>query len=144
MNPNDWMEIAYGEAGVCEVPGKKDNPRIEEYFATTSYPAPQNYTDEVAWCGAFVNWVVKQVGFKGPQQAAWSQSWRHWGRGLGNPRYGAIVVFHWGNDRGHVGFVDDWDSHGLWILGGNQSDEVNITRFGYSRVVAYRWPKEGA
>ena len=142
MNPEEWMDIAYNEAGVCEVPGKRDNPRIEEYFATTSYPSPQNYTDEVAWCGAFVNWVVEQAGFKGPQDAAWSQAWRHWGQGLRSIRHGAIVVFHWGNDKGHVGFIDDWDERGIWVLGGNQSDEVNVTKFGYSRVVAYRWPKE--
>ena len=141
IKPETWMKRAKGEIGVHEIPGKKDNPRIKEYMETTTYDLPENYIDEVPWCSGFLNWTFEEEGIQGTG-SAWSQSWRKWGRGLGNPAYGCVVVFNWGNSKGHVGFCYDWDEDGIFVLGGNQSDEVNITRFGYSRVVAYRMPEE--
>jgi uncharacterized protein (TIGR02594 family) len=136
-----WMDRARKEIGIREVPGRKDNPRIEEYLGTTDYDLPEDYTDEVPWCSGFVNWVMEKSGYKGTD-SAWSQSWRHWGKGMGSPAYGCIVVFNWGNGHGHVGFCFDADKDGIDVLGGNQDDEVDITRFRYSKVVAYRWPKD--
>lgn len=136
-----WMRIAKGEIGVKEIPGPEDNPRIEEYLATTDYPVPEDYSDEVPSCSAFVNWVLKKDGIKGTN-SAWSQSWKNWGKKLESPRYGAIIVFYWGNGRGHTGFVWDYDEDGVWVLGSNQHDSVNITYFSYKNVVAYRMPKK--
>jgi uncharacterized protein (TIGR02594 family) len=135
-----WMDRAKQEMGITEVPGREDNPRIEEYLTTTDTPLPRDYSDEVAWCSAFVNWNFKQEGIKGTG-SAWSQSWREWGKGLSDPKFGCVVVFHWSGIRGHVGFVWDWDNEGIFVLGGNQHNSVNITYFRYDNVVAYRWPK---
>jgi surface antigen len=56
----------------------------------------------------------------------------------------SLVVF-WRGSRdgwqGHVGFISGVNSDGsLQVLGGNQGNSVNITRFDRSRVLAYRWP----
>jgi hypothetical protein len=42
---------------------------------------------------------------------------------------------------GHVGFVVGQRENGdLMVLGGNQSDAINIRAFQRSRVSGYRWP----
>lgn len=132
-----WMDVAKKEMGVKEVPGRQDNPRIVEYLETTDYELPSGYEDEIPWCSAFVNWCLKQVGIKGTN-SAWSQSWRKWGRGISEPVKGCLVVFHWSGISGHVGFCYDFDDDGVYILGGNQHNSVNITYFYYDNVVAYR------
>ena len=58
-----WMPIAEHEIGVEE--GRSD-PRIREYFASTSLgPQPSS----VAWCSAFVNFCVKSGGLTGTNSA---------------------------------------------------------------------------
>jgi len=56
------LEIARAEIGTKEMQGKTANPRILEYHQTTKLKA---LSDEVAWCSAFVNWVLKQAGIEG-------------------------------------------------------------------------------
>jgi len=138
FGPAPWMALAEKEIGVTEVPGPVDNERIEEYLRTTTYPVPDRYVDEIFWCSAFVNAIMTWAGHRGTN-SAWSQSWLEWGVPV-QPRYGAIVVFSYGGGRGHTGFVHEADASGLLVLGGNQADSVNISRFGYGRVVGYRWP----
>ena len=54
--------------------------------------------------------------------------------------YGCVVVFS-RDGGGHVGFVVGLQQNGdLMVLGGNQSDAVNIRAFSRSRVSGYRWP----
>ena len=137
-----WLRVAKNELGVTEIPGAADEPRITEYMESTSHPIPPHHVDEIPWCSAFVNWVMEHSGYPGTG-SAWSQSWKNWGIPLTLPKTGAIVIFSWGGNSGHVGFVWDWDEGGMYVLGGNQSDSVNITYFRYTHVVGYRWP-EGA
>jgi surface antigen len=57
------------------------------------------------------------------------------------PPLGAIAVFS-RNGGGHVGFVDSVNRDGsLNIIGGNQSDAVNVRRFDRKRLIALRGPK---
>lgn len=140
MADQSWMIVAKKEMGIHETPGRKDTPRIVEYLETTDYDLPDQYEDEVPWCSAFVNWCFKQVGIKGTN-SAWSQSWLHWGKSLDDPKTGCVIVFSWGGGKGHVGFVKEADDDGVYVMGGNQHDSVNVTYFSYNNVVAYRWPK---
>lgn len=51
-----------------------------------------------------------------------------------------VVVFS-RDGGGHVGFVVGQHQNGdLMVLGGNQSDAINIRAFSRSRVTGYRWP----
>ncbi|MEM1307595.1 MAG: glycosyl hydrolase 108 family protein, partial [Pseudomonadota bacterium] len=45
---------------------------------------------------------------------------------------------------GHVGFLVGATADALFLLGGNQSDQVNVTRFARSRLLGLRLPKTGA
>ena len=42
----------------------------------------------------------------------------------------------------HVFFVVGWDDKHVYGLGGNQRDQVSITEFNRSDIVAYRWPSD--
>ena len=139
FDPETWMSIAQQEIGNKESSGSGvDNPRILEYHAATSLNASN---DETPWCSAFACWVMKKAGIQGTRSAL-ARSWVNWGYSLQGPKFGAIVVISRGNNpsQGHVGFVSRFDADTVWILGGNQSDSVNVTPFKRSSVIAYRWP----
>ena len=134
MKVPNWMLIAQKEIGEHEIVGG-ENPRIIEYHNSCTLHAKE---DEIAWCSAFVNWVMQQVGFKGTR-SAWAQSWAEWGKEV-EPVVGAIVVFRWDNGSGHVGFITAWDDNDVEVLGGNQADSVCKTRFSWSHVISIRMP----
>lgn len=138
----EWVRIARGETGQKEVSGSEHNPRVIEYHETSNVSNRQEITDEIPWCGSFVNWVMGRAGYSGPDQSAWSQAWKNWGRQLSDPVYGAIVVFHWGDGRGHVGFVVGKSGSSIQVLGGNQSDQVKESTYSTGSVVAYVVPND--
>lgn len=139
----EWIAIAEQELGQKEIAGKKHNPRIVGYHATTSNAK----TDESPWCASFVNWVLKQSGYEGAG-SAWSHAWKKWGDGLSKPAVGAVAFIDWGKtdpakkDKGHVGFVVGKTSkNSIVLLGGNQGDSVSYAAFKPSLIQAYRVPK---
>lgn len=134
-----WMTVAEAEIGVREIPGPVDNKRIEEYFTYVNYPVPEKYVDEIHWCAAFLCAVLEMSGYRSPR-SAWSQAWLNWGIPC-NPLYGAVVIFKYTPRSGHVGLIHRVSSNGLWVLGGNQSDSVNISFFSTRNVVGYRLPR---
>jgi peptidoglycan hydrolase-like protein with peptidoglycan-binding domain len=82
-----WYDIALAEMGVKEILGAdKNSRRIIEYHSTTTLGAK---TDEVPWCSSFVNWVIKQSGFQGTNNAL-AKSWSTWGTEVKTPQKGDI------------------------------------------------------
>lgn len=143
-----WMAIAEGELGTAEVPGANHNQRIIAYHGATSLEAQ---SDEVPWCSSFVNWVMREAGFTGTNNAL-AKSWASWGVAT-TPRYGAITVIKrrhadkdaaTGSSTGfHVGFLVAKTADRIRLLGGNQGDMVKLSNFllGSYEVRAYRWPR---
>jgi len=131
-----WLPIALGEVGVKEFPGSADNPRIVEYLHSTNLPAPDRSNDETYWCSAFVNWCIERAGYEGTD-SAWAKSWLNWGKTIGTPRKGCIVIFK-RDDGGHVGFYMDETNTAIKVLGGNQSDEVSISGYSKKNLLGYR------
>lgn len=120
----EWMPIARGEIGVKEAAGAADNPRIVEYLRTTSLDEDEARNDETPWCSGFVNWCVERAGYAGTDSAA-AASWLHWGQPTDTPTEGAIAVFRRPGGN-HVAFYLGEKDGGIEVLGGNQSDAVNI------------------
>lgn len=131
-----WFTIAKRELGQREQPGLKHNPRILEYHATTTL---KGTTDEIPWCSSFVNWCMQQAGYTGTRSAA-ARSWTQWGQRLAAPVPGCIVVLT-RDGGGHVGFYVGQDAKNIRVLGGNQSDTVNIASYDRKRLLAYVVPK---
>ena len=137
-----WMDIAKAELGTKEINGRGHNPRILEYLATTSLGSWGASRDETPWCSAFVNWVLEQAGVEGTDNAM-ARSWLKWGRGIEDPIMGCIVVLKRGTgSSGHVGFFADWTTHGISLIGGNQSDSVCYKSYKRSDVLGYRLPND--
>ncbi|MBU0699827.1 TIGR02594 family protein [bacterium] len=147
-NPSDapWMAVAAKEIGQKEKFGVKfNNPRIIEYFVTTSFKAK---TDETSWCSAFVNWCLQQVKIKGTNSAA-AASWLNWGKESAVIP-GAITVIYNSNAKNsslttsgnHVGFMEKETASHYRLLGGNQSNQVRVSSYPKSswKLKGCRWP----
>lgn len=131
-----WIRTAAAEIGVKEKVGRASNPKIDEYLGVVGMSR-----DDTPWCAAFANWTLKQNKMAGTN-AANARSFEQWGKST-DPKFGAVTVLKRGKSawQGHVGFLVKWDANFVWLLGGNQGDAVNITRFPRSSVVAFRWPR---
>lgn len=129
-----WMLTAKGELGQNEVSGKKANPRILSYFKSSKFWGTDDSGAANAWCASFVAWVMQQNGYQPPKNAFRAKAWSEFGKKINDPVYGAIGIKS-RKGGGHVAFVVGASSDGqyLYMLGGNQDNEVNISR--YSRSV---------
>ena len=139
LNKPNWIKIAEGEIGQKEKAGSAHNPKIVEYHSTTG----GFKDDETAWCSSFVNWVMQKAGQGGTKSAA-AVSWARWGKKVDKPAYGAVAVIDWdgpGPDwKGHVGFVVGVKGSSVLLLGGNQSNSVNVASFSTGKIIAYVYP----
>ena len=137
-----WLDLARAEIGQKEIKGSKHNPRIVAYW----HDAELNFKDdETPWCAGFVGAMLERAGVDGTGSGM-ARSYEKWGKKLSKPAPGAVVTFWRGSKSsgsGHVGFYEGKDKHGnLMILGGNQSDAVNIKPFSRDRLTGFWWPKD--
>ena len=95
-----------------------------------------------AWCAAFANAVLVKLGYdwSGSLESA---SFEHYGKPVKTAARGDIVVLHGGRrSPTHVGFlVGTAKVNGLlyyYVLGGNQSNRVQVSMFPASSVSAIR------
>lgn len=132
-----WVAEARKYVGLQEIPGKQNNSTITNWLIGLR---AWWRDDETPWCGTFVGHCIQEAKRLVPSAWYRAKSWADAGTTLTSPAYGCIAVF----DRaggGHVGFVVGKDKLGnLMILGGNQSNGVNIKPFSRTRVIAYVWP----
>lgn len=135
---NKAFEIALGEYGTKEIAGPEHNPQILKYFKESGFD--QITDDETSWCSAFVTWCVMKAGMPGTGSLA-ARSWMNWGTRVFDPQLGDIAVF-WRNHptgwEGHVGFFVRQNGTHVWVLGGNQSNQVNIQSYPGTQLLGYR------
>lgn len=138
-SPRHMVE-AIKELGTEEIPGPKSNPKI---LGMAEEIGLKGYTnDDTPWCGLFVACVLKRAGRN--ILSSWSNlralEWSKWGRSTNVAMYGDILVFI-RKGGGHVGFYVGEDPLCYHVLGGNQSNMVNITRIQKTRLHAIRRPE---
>jgi uncharacterized protein (TIGR02594 family) len=97
--------------------------------------------DSVAWCAAFVGHCLEKAGLRSTRRLN-ARSYLDWGIpvDLADAQAGDIVVFSRGSKswQGHVGFFVKTAGASIEVLGGNQSDAVNIQRYAKSRLLGVR------
>lgn len=137
-----WIAEARSLIGTRETPGAGNTAEIMQWAADLDqwYPG-----DDTPWCGLFVAHCMA-AGVPDEPQAfnrLGARAWLEYGAEV-EKGYGAIAVF-WRTHptkswNGHVGFLVGEDASTYHILGGNQSDSVNITRVSKSRLLGFRGP----
>lgn len=137
-----WLAWARNEVGTREIVGTQHNPRVVAYWQLGNV-ALNVSDDETPWCAAFVAAMLELSGYRSTRSGmarSYANS-SHMAR-IDGPRLGAICVLSSsrGPTSGHVGFVEAANDTHVWLLGGNQSNGVNIARFPLSLLVGYFRP----
>jgi uncharacterized protein (TIGR02594 family) len=134
-------EHAQGEIGTKEW-AKGDNPEVVEYYAESGNAGIKQ--DSVAWCAAFVGAMLKRAGIKGTGKLN-ARSYLDWGVVVDrkNAKVGDVVIFKRGNStwQGHVAFFVSDNGDTISVLGGNQSDGVNVSKYKASQLLGFRRAK---
>ena len=134
-----WVAEGRKLIGLTEIKGSQHNPEILQMWKDIKRGGIKD--DETPWCAAFAGAMLERVGIRSTRFES-AKSYLDWGLKLDAPIYGCIAVFT-RDGGGHVGFVvGQTDNGDLLILGGNQSDAVNIKAFKRDRVSGYRWPSD--
>ena len=139
MSEPSWLKIARSYDGLKEIPGPRHNQTIIRWLVKLRAWWSD---DETPWCGVFVAHCMQKSSLPFPKLYMRAKAWSDYGSLLRRDRLapGAILVF----DRaggGHVGLYLGEDAGVSYVLGGNQSNAVNVMKLGKSRLVASRWPK---
>jgi uncharacterized protein (TIGR02594 family) len=140
-----WMDEARRLKGTKEVVGVGSNPTILNWATDLGIPYSG---DDIPWCGLFVAHCIGATlpGEALPTNPLGARNWSKFGSAC-TPVDGAVLVF-WreskASGKGHVGFYNGEDDSAYHVLGGNQSDKVNIARVGKDRFLGARWPKAAA
>lgn len=135
-----WLETAKQLVGTKEIPGSRSNSVIIGWAKDLGGWIKNFYkNDDIPWCGLFVAHCMQandiRITIENPLSA---REWNKFGEKT-TPRYGCIMVFS-RDGGGHVGFYISEDSTSYHILGGNQSNTVNVTRVSKNRFLGARWP----
>lgn len=138
------VEIALSQYGQSEVKGEMNNPSIVNYSKELGRGFSWINDDETAWCSVFINWVAMKAGLERSNRAN-ARSWLNVGEEIEYPKTGDIVIFKRGNNpkQGHVGiYINKTDKY-VRVLGGNQSNRVQISEnYKLSSVIGYRRLKQ--
>ena len=131
--------------GIKEIAGNMDNPQIMAMLKLNdSWPIH----DEVPWCSAFVNYICWLLHLP-RSKSLLARSWLHVGCSINLDtclRGFDIVILDrtGGQDRasvkapGHVGFYAARDLDSIYLLGGNQRDSVNISKYALKDILGIR------
>ncbi|MES2408745.1 MAG: TIGR02594 family protein [Patescibacteria group bacterium] len=118
--------------------GLQNNPRVLEYFAKVGQSWVHD--DETAWCAAFVGFCLETAGIPSTK-ALNARSYLKWGKLTTTPKFGDIVVF-WRisptSIYGHVAFFLKESNGFTYVLGGNQSNQVCVSKYPTNTVLGYR------
>lgn len=138
LSRGDIVTAAIQYYGTTAIPGGKSNPLVLGFFQRAGHPEIKD--DDTPWCSAFLNAICAQIG--APKSGSLlASSWLSVGEPLATPQFGDIVVFDWtkiGGSGGHVGIVISAFNGLLYVLGGNQDNEVEIAAFKTRGVAGYR------
>lgn len=122
--------------GTQEWPEEHNNPvimrwahelRLSEYVA-----------DRIPWCGLAMAIVAKRAHKVVPKDPLWALNWREFGVPVTAPMLGDVLVKN-RSGGGHVTLYVGEDDTSYHCMGGNQDDEVNISRFSKTLPGGQSW-----
>ena len=122
--------------GIVEVKGDGSNPLIMSWAKETGLTSMYS-DDSVPWCGLFMAACAKRAGEPVPPLALRALNWANYGAPARFAMLGDVLTFK-RDGGGHVGLYVGDDKDAYHVLGGNQSDQVCITRIAKTRLYAIR------
>lgn len=136
-----WFELAMTKKGFNEGIGHADLAKfLRSDGESVGDPA------KVPWCGDFVETCIALTLPTAvlPSNPYLARNWMGFGVNS-RPYIGAVAVF-WRTSKehssdGHVGFCAGLDSDRVYVLGGNQSNQVKVAPVSIDRLLGFRWPK---
>lgn len=124
--------------GVKETIGDEDNPQIIAWArecAITDYEH-----DATPWCGLVMAVVARRAGKEVVSRPLWALNWANFGiKTSDGAMLGDVLTFKRAGG-GHVALYVGEDAEAYHVLGGNQSDQVNIMRISKDRLYSVRRP----
>ena len=130
------LKTALSLYGTMEKPGPGNNPAIMAWAKRCGLDKVYR-EDKTAWCGLFMAYVALESGWEPPMNPLWARNWLNFGTREPIAMLGDVLVFSRGSG-GHVGLCIAFDTDCYHVLGGNQSDAVNIKRIARSRFLRAR------
>lgn len=120
--------------GTIEMPGNADSPVILGWAADTGLARVYSH-DAIPWCGLFMAKVALMAGKALPTNPLWALNWANFGtpKLITEAMLGDVLTFK-RNGGGHVSMYVGEDPTAFHCLGGNQRDQVNITRIDKGRI----------
>jgi uncharacterized protein (TIGR02594 family) len=136
-----WLEEGKKVFGLHEI---RDNAKLKAWLRSDGKTLGD--PKALPWCGDYTETAIKNALPSEPftgvmaENPYWARNWTFFGKTV-KPCYGCVLVFQ-RPSGGHVGFAVGEDSTDFYVLGGNQSDSVNIVRISKSRLLpgGARWP----
>lgn len=131
-----WMAEMHRKMGLHEV---RDNASLIEWLKIGKYLGNPK---DLPWCGDAIESCMAKTLPKEPlpSNPFFAQAWKDFGIDATAPVVGSIGVIRWTASSGHVGIVAGIDGDRINLLGGNQSNAINISSFPRSKFIAFRWP----
>lgn len=127
--------------GIHEVVGPQHNATILGWGDAIGIGHLVN-DDEQAWCGLFVAYVATRAQKYLPMKG-WdllrALEWVRFGTAVKTAALGDVLIFV-REGGGHVGIYVGEDATHYHVLGGNQGNQVSITRIAKTRLKAIRRP----
>lgn len=139
------LQIAFELFGTKEIAGKANNATIMSWAKELGID--DIYTnDDTAWCGLFFAICAKRANRELPNfkdKFDYLRALKYAGVWLpvmrANASVGDVLIFQ-RPSGGHIGFYVAESPTTYFVLGGNQSNQVNIAEIAKSRCVAIRRP----
>lgn len=128
--------------GTMEFDGNKSNPIIVNWAKETNNRSDDWYNnDSIPWCSLYAIVVAQRAGKDSTNVDLSALSWKKFGKviDISEAALGDVLIFS-RKGGGHVGFYVGEDNSFFYVLGGNQSNKVNIAKISKNRCVAVRRP----
>lgn len=122
--------------GTKEIVGSKHNPTILGWAKELGLQKVYN-SDEIPWCGLAIAYACLKAGVQVIDKPLWALSWSKWGTEVSEPMLGDILTFK-RDGGGHVGFYVGEDKECFHVLGGNQGNQMCVSRIAKARLYKAR------
>lgn len=139
------MRAVCSQYGIEEWAGSAHNPEVLKYFKAAGHSTVKD--DETSWCAAKMNWIALQAGCKRTMSLL-ARDWLKLGQTVALEQavpFLDYAVFWRVKPDGWQGHVGPYIAHNhkvVYVMGGNQSNRVNVTGYPRTQLLGIRRMEE--